>query len=97
METETFLARVDALAIRAGLAPLDAAILLAVDEGAAPDSRTFAKVFGVAHALVLRAVATLDGRFVTVMSRDPRTQRTQLELTPFARAMLAGEPERAAA
>jgi hypothetical protein len=97
MEPEAFLARVAALSASAAITPLDAAILLAVDEGAAPDSRTFAKVFGVAHALVLRAVATLDGRLITVTSRDPRTQRARLQLTAFARAMVAGGPERAAA
>ena len=87
-----FMAEVEAIIARApDLSPLDAGVLAALDQDVARDSRTFAKLFGVAHALVLRAVSELaDGSgLVAVDSRDARTQRTRLALTPAGRQLLA--------
>jgi hypothetical protein len=65
-------------AVHAGLDPLEAGLLAALDLGLPGDSRGFARAFGLEHALVLRALAGLEeaGR-VTVTARDPRTQRTR--------------------
>lgn len=58
MTEDRFLAAVERLTA-AGLTPLGAAILVAVEMGIARDSRSFARIFGVAHALVLREGAVL--------------------------------------
>lgn len=89
-EAEAFMAQVEALVAKApGLAPLHAALLIAVGEGVAGDTRSFAKVFGVAHALALRAASELEDRFVSLTERNARTQRTRLALTDAGRALLA--------
>jgi len=96
-EDETaFMAAVEAVAEAApGLTPLHAGLVTALGAGVAADSRSFAKVFGLAHALVLRAVADLadDLGLVAVAARDARTQRTKLTLTDAGR-MLYGAAER---
>lgn len=60
---------------------LRAGILAALALGIADDSRTFARKFEIAHALVLRELAELGGRddWLKVIRRDPRTQRTWYE------------------
>jgi len=89
-EADAFMADVEALCAKApGLAPLHAALLIAVGEGIAGDTRAFSKVFGVAHALALRAASELDDRFVTLTDRNTRTQRTRLALTDAGLALLA--------
>ncbi|GGF49922.1 hypothetical protein GCM10007301_06490 [Azorhizobium oxalatiphilum] len=88
---ETFLAEVDWILARTpDLTPLDAGVLAALHRGLASDTRSFAKLFGVAHALVLRTVADLaDGLgLVTLEARDLRTQRTRLALTEAGRQLV---------
>jgi predicted transcriptional regulator len=73
------------------LAPLPAAVLIALSFGVSRDSRSFSKTLGVEHALVLRAVTELaDAGLVTVVDRNARTQRTQFALTDAARSILDG-------
>lgn len=73
-----------------GLSPLSAGILAALDLGLARDSRTFARVFDVAHALVLRECTTLveDLGFLSMIRRDERTQRLFPALTNTGQALL---------
>lgn len=88
-----FLARVEAITERAPeLSALDAAVLASLEAEIAADSRSFANVFGVAHALVLRAVSELADGFglITVTARDDRTQRSRLSLTEAGRVLLGG-------
>ncbi len=60
------------------LAPMEAGVLAALALGLPGDSRAFARTFGVEHALVLRALTSLDeaGR-ITIIERNTRTQRTR--------------------
>ncbi|QUS37000.1 hypothetical protein [Falsirhodobacter algicola] len=58
MEGADWTARIDAIE-RAGQSRLGAVILMAAQAGMAGDSRTFARRFGVAHALVLREAVIL--------------------------------------
>lgn len=60
------------------LPPMEAGVLAALALGLPGDSRAFARTFGVEHALVLRALTSLDeaGR-ITITERDTRTQRTR--------------------
>ena len=93
---EEFLKVVSALNTQAPeLSSLAAAILAALHFDIAKDSRTFSRKFDIAHALVLREVSALsdDLDLLTVMARNPRTQRTefapsQKALQLFARAMV---------
>ena len=90
-----FMAAVESLVGRAPeLSPLDAGLLAALRMGVAGDTRAFARVFGVPHALVLRATSELADEFglVAVTGRDPRTQRTRLELTDAGARLLEGAP-----
>ncbi len=70
-----------------------AAVLLAIHQDIATDSRSIANRLGLAHALVLREIAALSPRFVRVTKRDARTQRSFLELTAEGQA-LAASPSR---
>ncbi|KAA0124235.1 hypothetical protein CIW48_07855 [Methylobacterium sp. P1-11] len=74
-----FVAALDRVsAARSDLDPLAAGLLAALDLGLPGDSRAFARTFGVAHALVLRALAGLEeAGLVAVTARDGRTQRTR--------------------
>jgi hypothetical protein len=58
-----------------------AALVAAIHLGIGADSRSLSKTLGIAHALVLREITALSGRFITVVKRDARTQRTWVELT----------------
>lgn len=81
---EQFLQMVSAVcAADASLTPIGAALLVAIHAGLAKDTRTFARKLGIAHALVLREVASLSGNggLLTVIGRNERTQRTELSLT----------------
>ncbi|WP_426238535.1 hypothetical protein [Pararhizobium sp. DWP1-1-3] len=85
-----FLARVDAMRAQDPvLSPLTAGIVAAVFVGIATDSRTFAKLFGIEHALVLREINQLSGPDapVEITRRDARTQRTYLKLTVKGEAL----------
>ena len=82
----------------ATLSPLAAGILAAGQLGIANDSRSFARIFDIAHALVLRALTELSvqHRLVDITGRDQRTQRLTFTLTakseegPSARALSPG-------
>jgi hypothetical protein len=78
-ETERFLSLVADLQTKdPRLTSVQAALVIAAEQDIAHDSRTFARVFGVAHALVLRelnALVEMDDR-LQVVKRDPRTLRT---------------------
>ncbi|MCB4768709.1 hypothetical protein LGR54_08850 [Ancylobacter sp. Lp-2] len=73
------------------LSPLDAGVLVALEHGVARDTRAFAKLFGIAHALVLRAASELEDRFGLVVAdpRQERSQRRHLSLTPAGHLLLA--------
>jgi hypothetical protein len=92
MDEAAFLGAVDAIVDAApGLSPLHAGLVAALGAGIASDSRSFARIFGLAHALVLRAVTEIagDDGFVAVAGRDARTQRTRMTLTELGRAAFA--------
>jgi hypothetical protein len=89
---ETILEAVSALrSEEAALSPLGAAILAALHLGIAKDSRTFSRKFDIAHALALREITALsdDLGLLTVVGRNPRTQRTELALTEQALHLLS--------
>jgi hypothetical protein len=84
-------------AIRAqdpALSSLAAGIVAAVSQGIATDSRTFAKLFGIAHALVLREINQLagPGAPIEITRRETRTQRTHLKLTVKGEALCHSLP-----
>ena len=77
-DADRFFELVDALRTdRPDLTPIEAAILVAAEQGIASDSRTFARKMGLAHALVLREVDTLveDRGLLQIVKRDARTMR----------------------
>jgi phage regulator Rha-like protein len=85
-----FMACVDAIRTQdQGLSPLTAGVVAAVSKGIAADSRSFAKLFGIAHALVLREINQLAGPDapIEIIRRDARTQRTHLKLTVKGEAL----------
>jgi hypothetical protein len=92
LSEEQFLAIVAKVcAAEASLSQIGAAVLVALHHGIALDSRTFSRVFGVAHALVLREVTALsadEGAFLKIVSRNERTQRTELASTEQGRQLL---------
>lgn len=88
---EAFLARVETMAARSGLAPLEAALVAAVGEGIARDTMSFGRVFGVGHALALRAAAALEGGLLRVVGKSARSQRLRLELTEAGAALFGAE------
>lgn len=61
--------------------PIQAAILTALELGIANDSRTFSRLLGISHALVLRELTALTERGDTlrIATRDERTLRTRYE------------------
>ncbi|MCK0195814.1 hypothetical protein MWN34_02715 [Ancylobacter sp. 6x-1] len=73
------------------LSPLDAGVLLALAYGIARDTRAFARLFGIAHALVLRAASDLEDGLglVVVEQRQERSMRSHLRLSDLGRHMLA--------
>lgn len=81
---EAFLQIVDNVRVQVpGLSPLAASVLAALHLEIFRDSRTFARLFGISHALVLREVTGLSGDaapLVTIVNRNTRTQRTELAL-----------------
>ncbi|KQP96254.1 MULTISPECIES: hypothetical protein [unclassified Methylobacterium] len=91
-DAETFLAATDSVAaLQPGLTTLEAGILAGLHLRLADDSRSFARVFGIEHALVLRAVETLasDAGLLTLTERNARTQRTRYALNAAGDAVLA--------
>ncbi|WP_264049361.1 Rha family transcriptional regulator [Methylobacterium flocculans] len=92
VDAETFLAVTDSVAaLQPGLSTLEAGILAALHLGLATDSRSFARVFGIEHALVLRAVETLasDAGLLALTERNARTQRTRYAVSAAGDAMMA--------
>ncbi|GEP00455.1 hypothetical protein [Methylobacterium haplocladii] len=91
-DAETFLAATDTIAaLRSDLSTLEAGLLAALSLDLAADSRSFARVFGVEHALVLRAVDALtDFGLLTVTGRDRRTQRTRYTVSASGQDVLTG-------
>ncbi len=89
-DADTFLAATDTIAaLRPELSLLESGILAGLHLGLAADSRSFARIFGVEHALVLRAVEGLTGAtLLTVTARDGRTQRTRYAASAAGSAML---------
>ncbi|MCV9998119.1 hypothetical protein OE766_07670 [Pararhizobium sp. YC-54] len=71
------------------LSPLTAGIVAAIARGIASDSRTFAKLFGIAHALVLREINQFAGPDapIEITQRQTRTQRTHFKLTVKGEAL----------
>ncbi|MFD1199294.1 hypothetical protein ACFQ3K_13355 [Brucella gallinifaecis] len=83
MEEAQYLAFVDALEGQSGkISRLGAGIIAALALEIAADSRSFARIFGVAHALVLRELVVLGAKdgYIRIRQRDERTQRTRYEL-----------------
>lgn len=73
------------------LSPLAAAILAAPRVGFAKDTRTFARILGIEHALVLREVNALaadEVQHLRILARNARTQRTEFELTDRAAVLV---------
>ncbi|WP_022732761.1 hypothetical protein [Thalassospira lucentensis] len=63
------------------LTPIQAGIIIAAEQNIARDSRTFARLLGLAHALVLREITTLcDQNRLTITKQDARTLRTFYEI-----------------
>lgn len=88
-----FLALVEAVRSQdAALSPLGAGIITAIFQGFVDDSRTFARLFGIAHALVLREINLLCGPEapIEIVRRDARTQRTYIKLTVKGDTLMAG-------
>lgn len=73
------------------LTPVEASLLLALDLGICSDSRAFSRIFGIAHALVLREVTELAGDrgLLHIVARNVRSQRTVMALTDKSTALLA--------
>lgn len=83
-DADAFLGAVERLTAQdPRLTPLQAGIVTASRMGIANDTRTFARLLGVEHALALRELnqlATL-GDYIRITQRDPRTMRTHYTLS----------------
>lgn len=82
---EQFLGAVASLCeAEAHLTQLGAGVLVALHHGIAGDSRSFARIFGVEHALVLREITALASEVavITVVERNTKTNRTRYALAP---------------
>jgi hypothetical protein len=75
----------------AGLTPIQSGLLAAAHMGIARDSRTFAHLLDLAHALVLREMNALAerGGLLRVEKRDERTMRTHFALDDDATGLFA--------
>ena len=90
-DAQTFLAATDTIAeLRPDLSLLEAGLLAGLHLKLAADSRSFSRVFGVEHALVLRALEALSdtATLVTLTGRDMRTQRTRYVANEAGAALL---------
>jgi hypothetical protein len=83
-DSELFMSRAGALLTRCDpqISPLAAGIVIGIDLGIT-DSRSFSRLLGVEHALVLREIAGLSGPdgLITVTARNEKTLRTSLALS----------------
>ena len=91
-DSEVFMARVDALLkgrVALEISPLAAGVVVAIDMGIA-DSRSFARLLGVEHALVLREIAHLSGPdgLITVTGRQAKTLSTSIALSARGELLL---------
>lgn len=89
---EQFLDLVAKIAASVGtLSSVGAGLLAALHLGICSDSRTFSRLFDIAHALVLREVTELaDGQgVIAIVDRNARTQRAVVALTDASRDLLA--------
>lgn len=86
---ERFMAMVEKIMETAldGLDTSGAALLCAIHLGIGSDSRSLSKKLGIAHALVLREITAMSGRFLAVTKRDDRTQRTFVELSAVGKEL----------
>lgn len=80
-------------AIRASapeVTPIGGGLMAALHLGIAKDSRTFSRLLGIAHALVLREIADLTerDRLIRVVYRNSRTQRTEFAFTESGEALV---------
>lgn len=93
-ETAPFMTEVArACAADPRLSTLGGGILAAVALGIAHDSRAFARMFGIEHALVLRDVNRLvELDRLTVTHRDERTQRCRYAALPAGNQKRAFPP-----
>jgi hypothetical protein len=66
------------------LTSIQAGLLVAAELGIAGDSRTFARMLGIAHSLVLRELNGLEERegVLQIVKRDLRTMRVHYTLPP---------------
>ncbi|MFS8147322.1 hypothetical protein [Rhizobium sp. BR 249] len=83
-EAARFLALVAAAQERdSRLTSIQAGLLVAAELGIARDSRSFARMLGIAHSLVLRDLNALAERegVLEIVKRDPRTMRVHYALT----------------
>ena len=66
------------IAAQPDLTPIQAGIIIAAQQNIARDSRTFARLLGLAHALVLRELNALlqSCTVLKLIKRDERTLRT---------------------
>ncbi len=77
------------------LSPLQAGLLAASHLGIAGDSRSFSRLFGIEHALVLRELTGVaeDGGLLRITGRDAHTMRTHYAPgTEGARLLAALDP-----
>lgn len=74
------------------LTALGAAMLAALQMDIARDSRSFARTFGIAHALVLRELSALErtGDRIKLVSREARTMRSHYVLGSRGAEISAG-------
>lgn len=82
-EAGRFLALVAAAQERdSRLTSIQAGLLVAAELGIARDSRSFARMLGIAHSLVLRELNALAERegVLEIVKRDPRTMRVHYAL-----------------
>ncbi|GLS45814.1 hypothetical protein [Methylobacterium brachythecii] len=91
-DAETFLAATDTIAaLRFDLSQLEAGMLAGLSLEIASDTRSFARIFAIEHALVLRALEILvELGLLTVTSRHARTQRAHYEASEEGRLLLGG-------
>jgi hypothetical protein len=95
---ERFLALVDELrAATPSLSPIGGAVLVALRLGVSDDTRTFSRVLGIEHALVLREVTELaETGLLRIIDRKQRSQKVSFALTDISAALIArtslGEP-----
>lgn len=83
-EAEQFMSAVAILQRRRPqLTGIQAGLITAAELGLARDSRSFARILGLPHALVLRELTELAdrGEGLTIIRRDARTLRTYYELS----------------